>query len=116
MSFEAFAIIELFGHSRIAGKVTEETIGGGAFIRVDVPEINGQKAFTKYLGDKAIYAMTPVDEETARLYAESISAKPVELWQLPERIRRLAATIPDDDEELILYDDGNSETEDDDRF
>ena len=114
MSFEAFAIIELFGHSRIAGKVTEETIGGGAFIRVDVPEVNGQKAFTKYFGDKAIYAMTPTDEETARLYAESVNAKPVELWQLPDRIRRLAATVPDN-EELILYDDG-SEIEGDDRF
>ena len=29
--FEAFAIVELFGHTRIAGKVTEQTIAGGTF-------------------------------------------------------------------------------------
>ncbi len=31
---EINAIVELFGHSRMAGKVTEQTIAGASFIRM----------------------------------------------------------------------------------
>lgn len=36
--FEQWAIVDLFGHTRIAGKVSEQVIGGCSFVRVDVPE------------------------------------------------------------------------------
>ena len=38
-AFEQWAIVEIFGHQRIAGKVTEQTIGGCSFVRVDVPAL-----------------------------------------------------------------------------
>lgn len=39
--FEQFAVVELFGHQIIAGKVSEQVIGGQGFVRVDVPAIEG---------------------------------------------------------------------------
>lgn len=39
--FETHAIVELFGHNQIAGKVTEQTISGQSFFRIDVPATNG---------------------------------------------------------------------------
>ncbi len=48
--FEAWAIVELFGHQKIAGRLTEQTIGGCHFLRVDVPDVNGRPGFTT--GDK----------------------------------------------------------------
>ena len=47
-TFEAWCIIDLFGHTQLAGLVTEASIGGCALLRVDVPEVNGRPAFTKY--------------------------------------------------------------------
>ncbi len=44
--FESWAIVELFGHQKIAGKLTEQTIGGCHFIRVDVPAFEDSPAFT----------------------------------------------------------------------
>lgn len=82
MSFEMWCIVELFGHSRLAGKVTEQTIGGETFIRVDVPETKTDKAFTKLYGKGAIYGMTPVDEATCRLAVESYKVAPIEVWRL----------------------------------
>ncbi|MGC4059383.1 MAG: hypothetical protein QM749_00390 [Aquabacterium sp.] len=34
-----YAIVELFGHQKIAGHISEQTFGGQAMVRVDVPEV-----------------------------------------------------------------------------
>lgn len=84
-SFESWCIVELFGHQRMAGYVTEANIAGGAFIRIDVPEAGDQPAFTRLLGPSAIYAMNPCDEQTARAAAAAFRPKPVQQWELPSR-------------------------------
>ena len=59
---DTWAVCELFGHAKIAGRVSEHTIAGGAFLRVDVPAVdgaNGQQAFTRFFGVGAVYAITP---------------------------------------------------------
>lgn len=103
--FDHWAIVELFGHSKIAGRCTEENIAGTNLLRVDVPDTVAQPAFTKYYGAAAIYAITPVDETTARLAAESIPQAPVGVWQGDEFIkkvneRRLAIAGPDEVDDL----------------
>ncbi len=52
---EQFAIVELFGHQVIAGKVSEQVIGGQGFIRVDVPTTESQEGFTKALFDLMLF-------------------------------------------------------------
>lgn len=71
-TFEIWALVELFGHQRIAGKVVEQVIAGAGFIRVDVPETSGRPAHTRYYNPSAIYGMTPTDEATATRLAASI--------------------------------------------
>lgn len=36
-TFEGWAILELMGHRRLAGHISEAQIGGASFIRIDVP-------------------------------------------------------------------------------
>lgn len=69
-TFESWAMVECFGHSRYAGKVSEQAIGGATFIRIDVPAIEmkeGERlpAFTKLLGPASIFAITPCTQEKA---------------------------------------------------
>ena len=40
-TFEEWAILELMGHRKLAGKVTEQTIGSSTFVRIDVPGGDG---------------------------------------------------------------------------
>jgi hypothetical protein len=62
--FEHWVVIELFGHSRIAGFATEASIGGCNFIRVDVPKPDSEETlYTRYLGNGAIYALNPTTKE-----------------------------------------------------
>jgi hypothetical protein len=103
--FEHWALVELFGHQRIAGKVTEAEIGGGKFIRVDVPAIGTQQPVTKFYGPAAIYGITPVTEETALALAKRIDSAPVPAWDARSLLgekstqRTLASDTTTDDSE-----------------
>jgi len=41
--FEEWALLELFGHQRLAGRVTGTAARGASFVRVDVPQDDGKK-------------------------------------------------------------------------
>lgn len=79
-----WAIVELFGHTRIAGFVSEYQVGGSAFVRVEVPAFlaEGQETagFTKLFGAGAIYSITFTDEATARRAVEVIRPKPISIF------------------------------------
>lgn len=86
--FEAFALVELFGHQRMAGKVTEQTIGGGSFVRVDVPETHRQPAFTRLLNPSAIYAINPITEEVMMAMARNLQKSPIQEWDIKEVVEK----------------------------
>jgi hypothetical protein len=75
-------IVELFGHQRIAGRVSEQQLGGTNFIRVDVPEVDEQPGFTKLYGASAIYAITPTDEATMIQAVRAFRVVPIEAYRL----------------------------------
>ena len=103
--FETWGILELFGHLRLAGRLSEQTIAGGAFIRIDVPATSATQPYTRYFGSAAIYGMTPTSEETACKLAELMRAVPIDAYDVskithpgvPQRVLR----APEDDEELF---------------
>lgn len=82
--FNEWALVELFGHQKIVGKVSEATLAGGAFLRVDVPEFNKEPAFTRLYGPGAIYSINPVTEEVARGLLTHYRNRPVERFELPQ--------------------------------
>lgn len=85
-TFDSFCVVELFGHARIAGRVTEQVIAGQGFVRVDVPELPArgnmplQPGFTRLYGPSAIYSITPVIEELAVRAADSMRVEPVSIY------------------------------------
>lgn len=106
-TFDEWALVELFGHARIVGRVTEATIAGGAFIRVDVPNDDGSEVvFTRFFGPSAIYSMSPIGKELALQLAKRQSAEPVKRYELPPAI---AAPPAPNDVDFVGYDDGELE-------
>lgn len=98
--FEGWMILELFGHNVIAGYVNEQSIGGAAFIRVDVPAVDGKDEFTKFFNGSAVYAMTPTNEATAREAAQRLTVRPVSPWvvPIPDSRRELPPPMVDNDD------------------
>jgi hypothetical protein len=82
-AFEGWVVLELMGHRRLAGYVTEQAIGGASFIRVDVPGDNGATAATQFYSAVAVYCITPTTEAIARALASRSQPAPVQRWELP---------------------------------
>jgi len=105
-NFEEWAILELMGHRRMAGKITDAVIGGGAFLRIDVPSEDG-KFSTQYYSPASVYCITPTSEEIARTVAKQSQPAPVNRWEFPQLAERqpILAEYPDDKD----YDEGDEE-------
>ncbi len=93
--FDEWAVVEIMGHKKFAGHVTEHAMGGASFVRIDVPEItldNGQKlaAFTKLFGTGSVYCISPCTEETAKAFAARFMAESFSRFEAP----RLPAPNP----------------------
>lgn len=88
-TFNEYAIIELFGRQKIAGKITEQLIGANSFIRVDIPKTKTISGFTRLFGQGAIYSITITDEETAKMAAEMYTPEPIERWKVSEHFKMI---------------------------
>lgn len=83
-----WAIVEIMGHKRYAGYVSEQVVGGASFVRVDVPQHNERDAFSKLFGAASIYCITPVSEDAARVAASQLRETPLSEWDLPQEWRQ----------------------------
>lgn len=84
-SFKTWAVIELLGHRRFAGYVSEEEHFGKRLIRLDHPADEPADGFvsTQFYGAEALYCLTPTSEEIARAIAKRNKPEPVHRWELP---------------------------------
>lgn len=62
--FEQWAILELMGHRRLAGRITEVHLFGTVLLMIEVPQWG--KTVTQIYAHSAIYGITLVSEEMAR--------------------------------------------------
>ena len=87
--FDEWAILELMGHQRTAGRVSIAPLGGGSLIRVDVPGSEESQGFTKFYGTAAIYAITICDEQTARAAAQQFAPRPLDRFSVQGMFEQL---------------------------
>lgn len=106
-------VLELFGHSRIAGYVSEATFAGAPVVRVDVPQIGDTPPFTKMFHPNAVYAFNPVDEETMVYVAEQCRVKPITVFDMSEMRRKMMTSLPEKAFTGEDVDDDNDENSDD---
>lgn len=81
-AFDEWAIIELFGHQKMAGHVTQAPIGD--MLRVDVHDTADHVIYTRFINPKAIYAINPVSAEVAIAVGKQFAQPPVSRWELPQ--------------------------------
>jgi len=125
--FKGWAMVEMFGHQKIAGYVQTVSFGAGVMFQVDVPTlpqqestttspgyIDGQwidagavvrcehkEGYTRLLGVGAIYAINPCTEEAAMLAVANFQRPEVKLIA-PPPARQIAAAESDDEGGAVL--------------
>ncbi len=90
VSFAEWCILELMGHVRLGGKVTEENLFGTKMGRIDIPGTDG-KFTTQFFAGSAVYRLTPTTEQIARAVAASSQPEPISRWELPQLQAPVAA-------------------------
>jgi len=109
-TFAGWYIVELMGHRRLAGYVTEQTIAGAGFLRIDVPgpEMDSAEALTpiatQFFAPSSVYAMTPTTEAMARRVALASRPEPVKQWELPPTpaLPSRTADVENEEEPLLV--------------
>jgi DNA polymerase-3 subunit epsilon len=104
-SLDTWGIVELFGHVKMAGMLSEQVVAGTTMLRLDVPEVEDKPAFTRFYGSGAVYSITPTEESIARQAAAVLRARPVTVYGIVAPERQLEAGFVDDDG----YDAGDEE-------
>lgn len=79
-SLDTWAILELMGHRKLAGRVTEEEHFGVVLMRIDVPK--NDTMITQFYGGNTIYCITPTTEEIVRAFAAKAQPKPIYRYEL----------------------------------
>lgn len=107
-TFDSWAILELFGHRQLAGRVREIEMFGAKMCRVDVPALPEEierdywgkerttpavPAFTQYYGGSSIFSLTPTTEALALAAAKRMRQRPAHVMDVPaERMIEAAAS------------------------
>lgn len=97
-----WAIVELMGHVRLAGRLSEEEKFGTKLGRLDIPD--GDGFVTQFFGGGSVYRITPCSEAVARDAAKRCIGAPIGVFDYPQ----LPGRRTDDD----YYHDDDSGLED----
>ncbi len=90
-----WAVLELMGHRKLAGQVSEVEQFGVKICRIDIPS---DPPVTQFYGGTSIYGVTPTTEEIAVAFARQQHAPaPINEWELPGRRLPAGPAEPDDD-------------------
>lgn len=84
--YEGWVVLELMGHRRLGGYLSEETIAGASFVRIDVPDPTKEGDHwqaTHFYSPAAVYCITPTTRDLAFALARTCSPSPVQRWELP---------------------------------
>ncbi len=109
-TYEGWCIIELMGHRRLGGWVSEATFAGSAFVRIDVPGpatraddaigplLDNKFVATQLYSPQAVYCLTPCSWEAAFAAATIHQPTPIQRWELPSPVNANSHEADDDDD------------------
>lgn len=98
-----WACLELMGHAKYYGFVSEVRRFGVEMGRIRIPATAAAPAFEFLFGGSSIYRLTPLPEEVARRLADALGATAVPAYLLSTaaievQVEDHEKAVPDDDE------------------
>lgn len=97
-NIDCWALVEIFGHTKVAGRVTTRKVGVNVMIQVDVPKGETEMSHSQLFGPAAIFSINPTSEIWCRKWAKQAAGyghSP--LPYIPEEVKEIEDE-PDDEE------------------
>jgi hypothetical protein len=66
---DSWALLELFGHSKVAGRLTSRKLGTEIMFQVDVPRGATEFSHSELYSPKAVFAIKPTTEDWCRRWS-----------------------------------------------
>jgi len=108
-NIDCWALVEIFGHTKVAGRVTTRKVGVNVMIQVDVPKDEAEFSHSQLFSPAAIFSINPTTEQWCRRWAKAAAAYDRNpLPYIPAEPRKIQAGAGDGD-----GDDGEPETYED---
>jgi hypothetical protein len=83
--FSQWCVVELLGHRRTGGLVTEVQLAGHGFLRLDIPAVDADGLFeparTQFVAPASVYALHPTTQVIATAAARA-TAPPIRRYEL----------------------------------
>jgi hypothetical protein len=98
-SVNTWAYVELFGHQKIAGRVTTRKLGTEVMFQVDVPKGDAEFSHSELFNPKAVFSIKPTTEEWCRKWAHVAENHRAVLPYIP---KQLGTGDIDDDGDIDL--------------
>jgi hypothetical protein len=104
--FGDWGIIELMGHRVVAGEYRYHRFAGSGFVSIRTWDPDEQKYYYHVVNPKAVFCITPCDEEIARAHVESHGGVPFVIGEIRHDIEyreykaRQKAEDPEDLDEI----------------
>lgn len=113
-AYSGWSVLELMGHRRLVGFVTETKLAGAPVLRIDVPprpdaSLDEEGLGTQFYSPTALYCLTPATEEAVRAELKRQAD-----YRRPAGVLTVRAGRYGDDEEYGDFDAEHIEREPDD--
>lgn len=73
-TLETWAFVEIFGHHKVAGRLSERKLGTEVMFQIDVPKCDTEISHTELYSPKSIFSIKPTTEEWCRRWAKAATA------------------------------------------
>lgn len=87
--FASWCLVELMGHRKLAGYVTDDMLAGVKILRIDEPDLGPDRpGRSVFFNTTAIYALRPATEELVMAMAPNWVTPEITEWSLPSSFRQ----------------------------
>jgi hypothetical protein len=92
-NLDCWALVEIFGHTKVAGRVTTRKVGVNVMIQVDVPKGATELSHSQMFSPAAVFSINPTTEAWCRSWAaEAAKYNQSPLPYIPNESPRLSVT------------------------
>lgn len=68
---ETWAFVEIMGHNKVAGRVSERKVGVAVMLQVDVPNADEGFSHSQLFSPQAVFSILPTTEEWCRKFSKA---------------------------------------------